>query len=78
MKTFFFRDHHDFDKICSWFANLRQFFCPIRNVLENYDLWKRHKFWAKHHCPQSFLAGTPMEPINDIALKRNTICMLFE
>ena len=52
--------------------------CFIRNVLENYDLGKRHKIWAKLHCPHIFLAGTPMQPINDIALKRNTICMLFE
>ena len=29
-------------------------------------------------APKVFLAGTPMEPINDIALKRNTIFMLFE
>ena len=53
-------------------------FCSIRNVLENYDLRKRHKIWAKLHCPHIFLAGTPMQPINDIALKHNTICMLFE
>ena len=53
-------------------------FCSIRNVLENYDLGKRHKIWAKLHCPPYFLAGTPMQPINDISLKRNTICMLFE
>ena len=53
-------------------------FCPIRNVLENYDLGKRHKIWAKGHCPHIFLAGTPMQLINDIALTRNTICMLFE
>ena len=53
-------------------------FCSIRNVLENYDLGKRHKIWAKRHCPPIFLAGTPMQPINDIAFKRNTICMLFE
>ena len=53
-------------------------FCSIRNVLENYDLGKRHKIWEKLHCPHIFLAGTPMQPINDIALKRNTICMLFE
>ena len=51
-------------------------FCSIRNVLENYDLGKRHKIWEKLHCPHIFLAGTPMQPINDIALKRNTICML--
>ena len=25
-------------------------FCSIRNVLENYDLCKRHKIWAKLHC----------------------------
>ena len=53
-------------------------FCPIRNLLENYDLGKRHKIWEKLHCPQIFLAVRPMQPINDIALKRNTICMLFE
>ena len=53
-------------------------FCSIRNVLENYDLGKRHKIWVKLHCPHIFLAGTPMQPINDIALKLNTICMLFE
>ena len=54
-------------------------FCSIHNVLENYDLGKRHKIWEKLHWPY-FLAGTPMQPINDIALKRNTIrvCMLFE
>ena len=41
----FFRDHHDFFEMTkfSWFDNLRQFFCPIRNVLENHDLGKRHK-----------------------------------
>ena len=27
-------------------------FCPIRNVLENPDLGKRHKIWVKPHCPQ--------------------------
>ena len=53
-------------------------FCSIRNVLENYDLGKRHKIWAKLHCPHIFLASTPMQPINDIALKRNTTCTLFE
>ena len=37
---FFFRNHHDF----------RPFFCPIRNLLENHDLGKRHKIWAKLHC----------------------------
>ena len=26
-------------------------FCPIRNVLENPDLGKRHKIWAKPHRP---------------------------
>ena len=34
--------------------NRRQFFCPIRNVLENHDLGKRHKIWAKLHCPPKF------------------------
>ena len=29
-------------------------FCSIRNVLENYDLGKRHKIWAKLHCPHIF------------------------
>ena len=29
-------------------------FCPIRNVLENYDLGKRHKIWAKLHWPPYF------------------------
>ena len=53
-------------------------FCSIRNVLENYDLGKRHKIWKNFIAPHFFLAGTPMQPINDIALKRNTICMLFE
>ena len=56
----------------------QKIFCSIRNVLENYDLGKRHKIWAKLHCPHIFLTGTPMQPINDIALKCNTICMLFE
>ena len=56
----------------------KKIFRSIRNVLENYDLGKRHKIWAKLHCPHIFLAGTPMQPINDIALKRNTIYMLFE
>ena len=43
-------------------------FCSIPNVLENYDSGKRHKIWAKRHCPHIFLAGTPMQPINDITL----------
>ena len=29
-------------------------FCTIRNVLENHDLGKRQKVWAKLHCPQIF------------------------
>ena len=53
-------------------------FCSIRNVLENYDFGKRHKIWAKLYCPHIFLAAMPMQPINDIVLKRNTICMLCE
>ena len=53
-------------------------FCSIRNVLENYNLGKRHKIWEKLYCLHIFLAGTLMQPINGIALKRNTICMLFE
>ena len=36
-------------------------FFPIRNVLENHDLGKRHEIWAKLYCPTKFfLAGTPM------------------
>ena len=45
----------------NWFEKLRQFFCPIRNVLENHDLGKRHTMWEKLNCPlKFFLAGTPM------------------
>ena len=32
------------------------------------------KFGQNFIAPHIFLAGTPMQPINDIALKRNTIC----
>ena len=49
------------DEISSLSENLRQFFCPIRKVLENHDSGKRHKIWEKLHCPQIFWAGTPLK-----------------
>ena len=76
--SFFFRDYHDFRTKFVLGLRISDNFCSIRNVLENYDLGKRHKIWAKLYCPHIFLAGTPMQPTNDIALKRNTVCMLFE
>ena len=57
-RPFFFREHLDFrtkDEISSSSENLRKFFCPIFNVLENHDLGKHHKIWAKLHCPPNFL-----------------------
>ena len=40
------------------------FFCPIFKVLENHDLDKCHKIWAKSYCPlKFFLAVTPVHTI---------------
>ena len=36
------------------------FFFKDRKVLENHDLGKFHKIWAKLHCPQVFLVDTHM------------------
>ena len=36
------------------FVRKSQTIFSIRNVLENHDLGKRHKIWAKLHCPPNF------------------------
>ena len=58
---FFFREYHDFMTKLGLRPRLRQFFCPIRKVLEHHDLGKCHKIWTKlHFPPYFFLVGTPM------------------
>ena len=60
MNTFFFLEITMILGQNFFFVRESQTICPIYEVLENHDLGKRHKIWAKLHCPKIFLAGKPM------------------